>query len=86
VDESDRLAAQGDLRGALMAIDSADDRCHCSRFTQGDEPPEYSSARTWMRMLAEREGSSAVIELSRSARGPILRQLVEVALKDEGSL
>lgn len=83
VETADRLAAQGNLRGALLAIDSADDQCQCSRFTQGDAPPEYSAAQTYLRMLGEREGRAAVIELSKSARGPIMRQLVGAALRAE---
>lgn len=84
VDEADRLSAQGNLRSALLAIDSADARCNCSRFTQGDAPPEYSAAQTCLRMLREREGRAAVIEFSKSARGQIMRQLVWAALQPEG--
>jgi hypothetical protein len=76
IEQADRLAADGNLRGALLSIDAADAACRCSRFTEGDEPPEYAAAETYLDMLRTREGQVAIAELSRSVKGPIMRELV----------
>ena len=76
IEQADRLAADGNLRGALLSIDAADAACRCSRFTEGDEPPEYAAAETYLNMLRAREGLVAIAELSRSIKGPIMRELV----------
>jgi hypothetical protein len=68
------LAGDGQWLGALRLLDDADASCDCMRFTEGDEPPEHSAARAWLRRLEDREGRAALDTIT--ARGPILRSLL----------
>jgi hypothetical protein len=61
----------GEPEAALAAIDEADARCDCMRFTEGDEPPEHAAVRAALEALRARGGDVAGV-LARG-RGPILR-------------
>jgi hypothetical protein len=54
---------------ALRRLDAVDGVCDCARFTEGDEPPEYSTERLLVDRLR-----AAGSDLPH-ARGPILRAL-----------
>jgi hypothetical protein len=75
VDDASALFDGGQPLAALERIDAVDARCRCSRFTSGDEPPEYSLARACLKRLREQgQGADADRALA-AARGPILREL-----------
>jgi hypothetical protein len=66
---------RGEPLAALRLIDDVDAWHHCSRFTSGDEPPEYALARVSIERLRA-EGRAAEVEaLFAHARGPILQEL-----------
>jgi hypothetical protein len=75
LEHADRLAAGGDLRAALTTIDEEDSSCSCGRFTDGDEPPEYASARAYLQRLRADGRVGEANEIAAAARGPILREL-----------
>ncbi len=77
IGEGSSLSAQGQTRRALLQLDEIDDDCDCSRFTQGDEPPELSAAREWFERYRQASGEAAAAELARNAAGPIIRGLEE---------
>ena len=64
---------RGDFRGALSRLDDSDARCRCSRFTQGDEPPEASLARACLKKMVDGGRESETRQILANARGPILR-------------
>jgi hypothetical protein len=69
------LFDRGDPLAALRLIDEVDAWHHCSRFTEGDEPPESALARTAVARLRA-DGHAAEVEaLFAHARGPILQEL-----------
>lgn len=67
------LFGRGNWQSALDMIDGVDARCHCSRFTSGDAPPQYAIAEATLRgLVAKGRREEAERALAR-ARGPILR-------------
>lgn len=69
------LLRRGQELSALALIDDVDARCHCGRFTSGDEPPQSATLRVCVERLL---GGSQRAELLRhldQARGPMLREL-----------
>jgi hypothetical protein len=73
--EANRLAAQNELHKALEAIDAADATCNCAQFTEGDEPPEYSTARDLLGRMRVIHGDAAAAEFVDNASGPIIQEL-----------
>jgi len=73
IEHADSLAAQGNIRAALEAIDGVDADCDCMRFTEGDEPPEHSTVRVLLERLRKTEGDTSVAQVTATARGRILR-------------
>jgi hypothetical protein len=69
------MAEQGNQAKALKTLDEADCTCDCGRFTEGDEPPEMSSARHWLELLRAKSGEAAAAEITQNAEGPILQEL-----------
>lgn len=68
LNESEALYDAGDPMAALRALDEVDARCDCSRFTEGDAPPELSLAIA----CAQRLSAADLDGLLSAAKGPIL--------------
>ena len=73
--EANRLASQGEVRKALEKIDDADVKCNCAQFTEGDESPEYSTARDLLGRMRVTHGDAAAAEFIDNASGPIIQEL-----------
>jgi hypothetical protein len=66
---------RGELSLALARIDAVDAKCHCSRFTSGDAPPQYSLAQACLERLLSEGRLDEVERLLAQAQGPILKEL-----------
>jgi hypothetical protein len=75
VEQAGDAAARGELARALAIIDEADHACDCARFTDGDEPPEYAAARTYLDRLRSTGRDAEARAALDGARGAILRDL-----------
>ena len=75
VEQADRVAAAGDLEGALRRLDEADGSCGCAGFTEGDEPPEHASAAYYIEQLVAAGQADAARRILAAAEGPILSSL-----------
>ncbi|MDH5181445.1 MAG: hypothetical protein OEZ39_15765 [Gammaproteobacteria bacterium] len=73
---ADNHAAEYNYRKALEVLDEADNDCRCSRFTQGDEPPEYASARLYLAKFYQNSSPAERIEFEKHIRGSILNELI----------
>jgi hypothetical protein len=84
--EAQKLFQQGEFLSVLMLIDDVDARCHCSRFTSGDSPPQYALAQACLKQLLDKEQNEDIGLILARARGPILRQLAKqfVSAEQEG--
>ncbi|MCP3059829.1 hypothetical protein LXT21_13675 [Myxococcus sp. K38C18041901] len=60
---------------ALALIDGVDARCHCGRFTSGDEPPQSATLRVCIQRLLDGGQRTELMRHLDQARGPMLREL-----------
>lgn len=72
---AERHAERGGYFDAITVLDGADASCGCARFTEGDEPPEYSAMRFYLKRYREQAGEDAIGKIADDANGPILREL-----------
>jgi hypothetical protein len=80
--QADTYAQQKQFRQAVLVINQADRYCHCSRYTNGDAPPEYSAVLYYLRQLVISEGKISLADLRKMAQGPILCELLPLILKE----
>jgi hypothetical protein len=73
--EVQELFERGEYVAALTRLDRVDARCHCSRFTSGDMPPEYALAEVCIRRLRAEGRGPELDGLLERARGAILHEL-----------
>lgn len=74
--KADRLATVGNFRGALKTLDDTDACCNCSHFTEGDEPPEYATARIYLKKYRSQASEEELVEFMKNVHGPILTELM----------
>jgi hypothetical protein len=70
-----KLFQEGSFLSVLILIDSTDARCHCTRFTSGDAPFQYTLAQLCLQELLSSDQRVEVEALLAHTRSPILREL-----------
>jgi hypothetical protein len=75
--DAQTLFQRGEFYSVLVLINAVDTKCHCSRFTSGDPPTQYSLAQACIRQLREKGLSRDVEDFLIGVRSPILKELAK---------